>query len=163
MNMSDSQKPPLTLEDVREVLQILENSAFDKLELEVGGFRLMLQRGSKAAAAWAGALQAADIANTEPVAASEPLHGNEASPAVVAGLIEIRAPTVGTFYRAPRPGAAPFVDVGAMVEPQTTIGIIEIMKLMNAVPAGVAGEVREVCVGDGDPVEYDQVLMRVSP
>jgi acetyl-CoA carboxylase biotin carboxyl carrier protein len=50
-----------------------------------------------------------------------------------------------------------------MVEPQTTIGIIEIMKLMNAVPAGVAGEVREVCVGDGDPVECDQVLMRVSP
>jgi acetyl-CoA carboxylase biotin carboxyl carrier protein len=46
---------------------------------------------------------------------------------------------------------------------KTTIGIIEIMKLMNAVPAGVAGEIREVCVGDGDPVEYDQVLMRVSP
>jgi acetyl/propionyl-CoA carboxylase alpha subunit len=60
---------------------------------------------------------------------------------------------------APRPGAPPFVDVGAMVEPKTTIGIIEIMKLVNAVPAGVAGEVREVCVGDGDPVEYDQVLM----
>jgi acetyl-CoA carboxylase biotin carboxyl carrier protein len=82
---------------------------------------------------------------------------------VVAGLIDIRAPTVGTFYRAPRPGAPPFVDVGAMVEPQTTIGIIEIMKLMSAVPAGVAGKVREVCVADGDPVECDQVLMRVSP
>jgi acetyl-CoA carboxylase biotin carboxyl carrier protein len=161
--MSDSQKPPLTLEDVREILQILENSVFDKLELEVGGFRLMLQRGGKAVAAWADALQVADIANSEPIAASGPLHGNETPPAVGARLIEIRAPTVGTFYRAPRPGAAPFVDIGAMVEPQTTIGIIEIMKLMNAVPAGVAGEIREVCVGDGDPVEYDQVLMRVSP
>jgi acetyl-CoA carboxylase biotin carboxyl carrier protein len=161
--MSDSQKPPLTLEDVREILRILENSAFDKLELEVAGFRLMLQRGSNAAAASEDALQAADIAKAEPTAASGPLHGSKAPPAVVAGLIEIRAPTVGTFYRAPRPGAPPLVDVGAMVEPQTTIGIIEIMKLMNAVPAGVAGEVREVCVGDGDPVEYDQVLMRVSP
>ena len=161
--MSDSQKPPLTLEDVREILRILENSAFDKLELEVAGFRLMLQRGSNAAAAWDDALQAADIAKAEPTTASGPLHGSEAPPAVVAGLIEIRAPTVGTFYRAPRPGAPPFVDVGAMVEPQTTIGIIEIMKLMNAVPAGVAGEVREVCGADGDPVEYDQVLMRVSP
>ena len=157
--MSNSQKPPLTLEDVREILQILENSTFDKLELEVGGFRLMLQRGSKAVAAWADALQA----HAEPIAASGPLLGNEAPPAVVAGLIDIRAPTVGTFYRAPRPGAPPVVDVGAMVEPQTTIGIIEIMKLMSAVPAGVAGKVREVCVADGDPVECDQVLMRVSP
>jgi acetyl-CoA carboxylase biotin carboxyl carrier protein len=160
--MSDSQKPPLTLEDVQEILQILDNSAFEKLELEVRGFRLMLQRGSNAAVAWDDALQAADIANAEPITASGLLHGKEAAPAVVAGLIEIRAPTVGTFYRAPRPGAQPFVDVGAVVEPQTTIGIIEIMKLMNAVPAGVAGEVREVCVGDGDQVEYDQVLMRVS-
>jgi acetyl-CoA carboxylase biotin carboxyl carrier protein len=161
--MSDSQKPPLTFEDVREILQLLENSAFDKLELEIRGFRLIVQRGSKAVAAWADALQAADVANAEPIAASGLLQGDEAPPAAVTGLMEIRAPMVGTFYRAPRPGAPPFVDVGAMVEPQTTIGIIEIMKLMNAVPAGVAGEVREVCVGDGDPVEYDQVLMRVSP
>jgi acetyl-CoA carboxylase biotin carboxyl carrier protein len=157
--MSDDQKPPLTFEDVREILQILENSAFEKLELEVGGFRLMLQRGNKTGEAGADALRA----HAEQTAASGPLPGNEAQPVPVAGLIDIRAPTVGTFYRAPRPGAPPFVDVGVMVEPQTTIGIIEIMKLMNAVPAGVTGEVREVCVADGDPVEYDQVLMRVSP
>jgi acetyl-CoA carboxylase biotin carboxyl carrier protein len=157
--MSDDQKPPLTFEDVREILQILENSAFEKLELEVGGFRLMLQRGNKVGEAWADALRA----HVEQTAASGPLLGNEAQPAPVTGLIDIRAPTVGTFYRAPRPGAPPFVDVGVMVEPQTTIGIIEIMKLMNAVPAGVTGEVREVCVADCDPVEYDQVLMRVSP
>ena len=116
--MSDSQKPPLTFEDVREILQILENSTFDKLELEVRGFRLMLRRGSKAVAAWADPLQAVDIADAEPIAASGPLQEDEAPPAVVVGLIEIRAPTVGTFYRAPRPGAAPFVDIGAMVEPQ---------------------------------------------
>jgi acetyl-CoA carboxylase biotin carboxyl carrier protein len=156
--MSDDQKPPLTLEDVREILQILENSAFEKLELEVSGFRLMLQRGNTVGAAWADALEA----HAEPTAASGPLLGNEARPAAVAGLIDIRAPTVGTFYRAPRPGAPPFVDVGTMVEPQTTIGIIEIMKLMNSVAAGVTGQVTEVCVADGDPVEYDQVLMRVS-
>jgi hypothetical protein len=65
--MSDSQKPPLTLEDVREILRILENSAFDKLELEVAGFRLMLQRGSNAAAAWDDALQAADIGRSTEV------------------------------------------------------------------------------------------------
>ena len=159
-NMNDSQKPPLTFEDVQEILRILEHSAFDKLELEVGSFRLMLQRGSTAVGAWDAATQSA---KAEPIAAGAPLPQNVAPPVVPAALIDIRAPTVGTFYRAPRPGAPPFVDVGARVEPQTTIGIIEIMKLMNAVPAGVVGEIREVCVVDGDPVEYDQVLMRVSP
>jgi hypothetical protein len=70
--MSDDQKPPLTFEDVREILQILENSAFEKLELEVGGFRLMLQRGNKTGEAWADALRA----HAEQTAASGPLPGN---------------------------------------------------------------------------------------
>jgi acetyl-CoA carboxylase biotin carboxyl carrier protein len=78
-------------------------------------------------------------------------------------LIEIRAPMLGTFYTAPRPGAPPFVDVGTRLDPNTVIGIIEIMKLMNAVPSGVEGEIREICVQNGQAVEYGQVLMRVSP
>ena len=146
--MSDSQKPPLTLEDVREDVRILENSAFDKLELEVGGFRLMLPRGRNAAA---GRRRVPLTGRRSSRLKAEP-HSRERAASTevkrrrpwLAGLIEIRAPTVGTFYRCTgRPGAPPFVDLGAMVEPQTTIGIIEIMKLMNAVPAGVAGEVRE--------------------
>jgi acetyl-CoA carboxylase biotin carboxyl carrier protein len=79
------------------------------------------------------------------------------------GLAEIRAPMLGIFYRAPRPGTAPFVDVGTMLAVDTTIGIIEVMKLMNAVPAGIAGEIREICVKNGETVEYGQVLMWVSP
>lgn len=78
-------------------------------------------------------------------------------------MIEIRAPTLGTFYAAPRPGAPPFVEVGTRLDPNTVIGIIEIMKLMNAVPSGVDGEIREICVQNGEAVEYGQVLMRVSP
>lgn len=78
-----------------------------------------------------------------------------------AQLLEIRAPMLGTFYRSPKPGADPFVAVGSHVEPDTVIGIIEVMKLMNSAAAGVSGEVVEILAQDGELVEYDQPLMRV--
>jgi acetyl-CoA carboxylase biotin carboxyl carrier protein len=70
---------------------------------------------------------------------------------------------LGTFYRSEAPGAAPFVDVGARVEPQTVVCIIEVMKMMNPVRAGVAGTVVEVCVENAQPVEYEMPLFRVEP
>ncbi len=73
------------------------------------------------------------------------------------------APLLGTFYRAPKPGAPPFVEVGAKVEPDTIIGIIEVMKLMNTVRAGVRGEVREIRARDGSLVEYGETLLRIDP
>jgi acetyl-CoA carboxylase biotin carboxyl carrier protein len=74
---------------------------------------------------------------------------------------DVVAPLLGTFYRAPKPGAAPFVEVGSVVEEDTVIAIIEVMKLMNSVRAGVRGTVTEVLVSDGSLVEYEQVLLRV--
>ena len=73
------------------------------------------------------------------------------------------APLLGTFYRAPKPGAAPFVEVGAVVAEDTIIGIIEVMKLMNTVRAGTAGAIAEICVEDGALVEFGQVLLRIAP
>jgi acetyl-CoA carboxylase biotin carboxyl carrier protein len=70
---------------------------------------------------------------------------------------------LGTWYAAPRPGAAPFVAVGQAVEADSAIGIIEVMKLMNSIVAGVAGTVVEVLVRDGQFVEFDQALLRVRP
>ncbi|MEU0152895.1 acetyl-CoA carboxylase biotin carboxyl carrier protein [Micromonospora fulviviridis] len=75
----------------------------------------------------------------------------------------VRAPVVGTFYRAPEPGAAPFVAVGDVVRPGQVVGIVEAMKLMNEVTAGQAGRVVEVLVEDGKPVEYDQPLIALEP
>jgi acetyl-CoA carboxylase biotin carboxyl carrier protein len=75
----------------------------------------------------------------------------------------VRAPLVGTFYRAPQPGAEPFVDVGDVVELGQTLGIVEAMKLMNHIVAEVAGEVVEICVKNGEPVEFDQPLLRIAP
>ncbi|ATO12820.1 acetyl-CoA carboxylase, biotin carboxyl carrier protein [Micromonospora sp. WMMA2032] len=75
----------------------------------------------------------------------------------------VRSPVVGTFYRAPEPGAMPFVAVGDLVRPGQVIGIVEAMKLMNEVTAGQAGRVAEVLVEDGKPVEYDQPLIALDP
>jgi acetyl-CoA carboxylase biotin carboxyl carrier protein len=76
-------------------------------------------------------------------------------------LVVVRAPLPGTFYRAPRPGAAPFVEVGSRVGPDTVIGIVETMKLMNSVPAGVAGVVAEFCVANAEFAAQGAALLRI--
>ncbi len=76
-------------------------------------------------------------------------------------LVAVRAPLPGTFYRAPRPGAAPFVDVGSQVSADTVIGIVETMKLMNSVHAGVAGTVAEFCVQNAEFAAHGAILLRI--
>lgn len=79
------------------------------------------------------------------------------------GAVLIKSPMVGTFYRASEPGARPFAEVGQHVEAETTVCIIEVMKLMNSIPAGEKGVVTHILVEDGGPVEYGQVLMVIDP
>ncbi|MET7950530.1 acetyl-CoA carboxylase biotin carboxyl carrier protein [Micromonospora sp. NPDC005324] len=90
-----------------------------------------------------------------------------AAPAVlrppVPGRVAVRAPIVGTFYRAPEPGARPFVAVGDLVRPGQPVAIVEAMKLMNEVTADRAGRVAAILVEDGQPVEYDQPLVELDP
>ena len=151
----------LTAKDVVEIMRILEESSFDELSLEMDGVKLKLQRGS---AAW----QVSDppptaIAPLSPAAeANSPLQPIR-RPASEPGLLEITAPLLGIFYVAPKPGQPPFVDVGSKVGEQTVIGIIEVMKLMHTVQAGVKGEVAEILVKNGAAIEYGEVLMRVRP
>ena len=79
------------------------------------------------------------------------------------GAILIKSPMVGSFYRAPEPGARPFVEVGQQVETDTVVCIIEVMKLMNSIAAGAGGIVTHILVEDGGPVEFGQVLMVIEP
>ncbi len=79
------------------------------------------------------------------------------------GLVEINAPLLGIFYRAPKPGEPPFVDVGGRVDTETVIGIVEVMKLMNSVAAGVTGEIVEIVARNGELCEHGEVLMLVRP
>jgi acetyl-CoA carboxylase biotin carboxyl carrier protein len=100
----------------------------------------------------------------EPPVASEPRETRaiETPLRVSARSFTIKSISVGTFYRAPAPGATPFVSVGQRVEPETTVAIIEVMKLMNAMQAGCSGVVSEILVKDAQSVEYDQPLMIVE-
>ncbi|SBW24592.1 hypothetical protein FDG2_4220 [Candidatus Protofrankia californiensis] len=75
----------------------------------------------------------------------------------------VTAPIVGTFYHAPEPGAEPFVAVGNVIDAGATIGIIEAMKLLNPVTADIGGTVARICVGNGEAVEFDQVLVEIAP
>jgi acetyl-CoA carboxylase biotin carboxyl carrier protein len=131
----------LTDDDVREILRIVAETPLAELSIETAGFTLYVRRGDASA----------------PAAASPP------AAAETNGLVTIEAPMLGTFYRAEGPGRAPFVEVGATVEPDTTVCIIEVMKMMNSIPAGVAGTIEEVCEENAQLVEYGQPLFRVRP
>ncbi len=143
---------PLTAEDVAEITRLLEESQFDELHLEHAGFKLTLKRGA--------AVRREAASASAPAASPAPASAASTSDASV---LEVTAPFVGIFYRAPRPGAPPYIEVGSQVEEDTTVGIIEVMKLMNAVRAEVSGTVFEVLVEDGAVVEYGQVLLRIAP
>ncbi len=130
----------LTDEDVREILRIVAETPLAELSIETAGFTLYVRRGDASAPA------------ANPPAAAE-----------TNGSVTIEAPMLGTFYRAEGPGRKPFVEVGATVEPDTTVCIIEVMKMMNSIPAGVAGTIVEVCQENAQLVEYGQPLFRVRP
>ncbi|GAB1380087.1 acetyl-CoA carboxylase biotin carboxyl carrier protein [Pararhodobacter aggregans] len=145
----------LTRADIDEILKLVDGSDFDELKLEMGDLKLELRRRGASAPAAAPAPAPAPVAKSaEAVAAPVVASG---------GGSEIPAPLLGTFWHAPRPGAAPFVQPGDVVQADTIIGIIEVMKLMNSVPAGIAGTVLEVTAPNGELVEHGQTLIRIQP
>jgi acetyl-CoA carboxylase biotin carboxyl carrier protein len=145
----------LTAKDVAEIMRILEESSFDQLSLEIDGVKLNLQRSSAVR----------QVPDPPPVLSpppNSPLQPRPKPPSEP-GLLEIPSPLVGIFYLTPKPGEPPFVELGAKVMEETVIGIIEVMKLMNTVHAGVKGQVAEILIKNGAGVEYGEVLMRVRP
>lgn len=145
----------LTAKDVAEIIRILEESSFDQLTLEMDGMKLSLQRGS----ALSQVPEPAPANSPPPNSPLQPI----AKPPSEPGLLAITAPLLGIFYVAPKPGEPPFVELGWKVAEETMVGIIEVMKLMHTVSAGVKGEVAEILVKNGAAVEYGEVLMRVRP
>ena len=125
----------LTDDDVREILRIIDESELDELRIETDGFTLHVRKDGVPAP--------------------------EAAAPTGGGTID--APMLGTFYRAPAPGEAPFVDVGTAVEPDTVVGLIEVMKMMNSIEAGAAGTIEEVCAANAELVEQGQPLFRLRP
>ena len=149
-------------DDVQRLIKLLDSSHFDELHLEAEGIKLTLRRNGAPAVSTAPAA-APSIAPPPPARATAVAPVVTAQPTSDPTLVEIRAPMLGTFYGAPKPGADPFVAIGARITADSAVGIIEVMKLMNSVAAGVEGVLVDVLVRDGDLVEFEQVLMRVRP
>jgi acetyl-CoA carboxylase biotin carboxyl carrier protein len=139
--MSDS--PDLSPDDVKEILRLVDESQFDEFELETPRLTIRFRRGG------------APVQES----AAPPARPAEATD----GMVDVTAPMVGTFYRAPGPGEAPFVEVGSPVEEATQVCILEVMKLMSPVLAGTRGVVAEVCGSNGEAVGFGDVLFRVRP
>jgi acetyl-CoA carboxylase biotin carboxyl carrier protein len=156
----------LDLEELAAVIELLDKADFTDFRYEKGDLRIAVRRGgppladeSPAPAAQPVAARSA-AAPTPQVAPAAP----QVAPAAPAdGTVLIRSGMLGTFYRSPKPGEAPFVEVGDKVETDSVVGIIEVMKLMNSVAAGVAGEITAVHAQNGDLVEFDQPLFSVRP
>jgi acetyl-CoA carboxylase biotin carboxyl carrier protein len=153
----------LTAADLQEIMRLVEDSTFDELLLETNGIKLHLRRGAPTPGAATGAFApVAAAVPAPPAAAAAAADLPRSPPATTAAGTDVSSPLLGTFYRAPKPGSPPFVDVGALVEPDTIIGIVEVMKLMNTVRAGLRGRVTEILVTDGALVEFGAVLIRVA-
>lgn len=151
-------------DQLNKLLALLGESDIQEFKLEGDDFRLEVRRNlpgvapvtmvQAAAPAPAMVAAAAEVPSAPPPAAAAARRND---------LLEIKAPMVATFYVAPSPGDPPFVSLGDRIKVGQTVCILEAMKLMNEIEAEVAGEVVEILVENGTPVEFGQVLMRVKP
>ncbi len=163
-----------TADEIRNLIQIFDESEWKELALQVDDFRIFLSRDPDSAGApWQVSVPAAGqpassqapAAQSAPAAAPASPAGapREDAPAVQDNWVMVKAPNLGIFYRSPKPGAPPYVELGAEVDEETEICLIEVMKLFTPVHAGLRGTVRHICVEDGEMVDHDQPLFYIEP
>jgi len=164
----------LDLDKVQSLLRLVNESGVAELEFEEGGTRIMIRRTSATVTVqpsaghypMAGMMPAYPQPQAPPPEAPQPQHQAPSAPAAAPGSganeVLVRAPIVGTFYRAPSPDEAPFVQEGDTVGLDDTLCIIEAMKLMNEIKAEVKGTIKRILVDNGQPVEYDQPLFVIE-
>jgi len=168
----------LTEDEVLQILDLVEKSNFDFLELQLGDLKLTV---NKSGVPMPGMASPASVTVTEGTAPSLPAPSPSPSAppprqestqeaalqkkpvTEKEGTVPVKAPMVGTFYATPEPGAPPFVNPGDAVDEETTVGLVEVMKVFNAVSAGVKGIIDEICVESGQFVEHGQTLFLVRP
>lgn len=157
----------LNVTELRELLGAINETDITEFTLKGENFELTVKRGQSAVVTSGQLLPPvpplpAPIAPAPP-AEPAPARPPAAPPLVDKKLVDVTSPMVGTFYRAPSPNDAPFVETGDRIRQGQAVCIIEAMKLMNELEAEVSGEIVEILVQNAEPVEYGQVLMRVNP
>jgi acetyl-CoA carboxylase biotin carboxyl carrier protein len=165
----------LTEDDVLHILKLIDESKFDYFQLEVGELKITVSKGepiplsasphsvAAAQASAASVVEAPKVAPAQPAPGPQSAAASVDAKALAEGLVPVTAPLLGTFYVAPEPGAPPFVQVGSAITEDTTVGLIEVMKVFNSVRANVKGRVAQVVAQNGQFVEYGQTLFLVKP
>jgi len=150
-------------EAVKRFIELMNANDLAELELEDEGTRVRIRKGGE----HPGAAAPAVVAKIESAPASASQAPAKAPGAAADGkaqqLVEIPSPLVGTFYRSPSPDADPFVEVGDVVDTETVLCIVEAMKVMNEIKSELEGEIVEILVENGEPVEFGQVLFLIKP
>ncbi len=180
----------LTEDEVIQILKLIEESRFDELHLEMGDLKLHIRKGGHITGNLGGGVttvvgQTAVSPKPTTVERKEELQNRAQEPGSMGtiareervgrvieekvpttpeeGIMLIKAPMLGTFYRRPSPGDPPYVEVGAFVKEDDTVCLLEVMKVFNSVKAGVRGYIAKICAESGDLVEYGQILFWVKP
>lgn len=159
----------LSYADVLEILRLIDTTPnARKFSLSLGDMQIEVERGGPQSTGQATGGQPAPSPSSPPKPATATETAVEPAPAALASdagdeIELVRSPIAGIFYRSPSPGEPPFVEVGAAVEEDTVIGIVEVMKVMNNIRAGCRGVVRAVCVDNEALVQFDQALLHIEP
>jgi acetyl-CoA carboxylase biotin carboxyl carrier protein len=153
---------PLDANQLREILLTLNATDISELTLKDGDYELAIRRGPQPVPAVAMPVGVTSVP-AAPIVAETPVIANTIPPTPESKWVDVTSPIVGTFYASPAPDEPAFVQIGDRIQKTQTVCIIEAMKIMNEIEAEVAGELVEILVQNGQPVEFGQPLMRVKP
>ena len=157
---ASSGNTPFDLDRLQQLVEMMEKHGLSVVNLRRGDEQWRLRRGAREV------VQAAPPPMPYPMPVAQPAAhaaAPAAAPAEASGLIDVKSPTVGTFYASPSPGEPAFVTVGSVVTPETIVCLLEAMKVFNQIPAEVSGTITAILVKSGDAIEFGQPLFRVRP
>jgi len=151
------------LKDIKAIIELMRKNSVSEFELEKQDFKIRLKRGGNGTAG-VSYDETPVLTYVQPTAPPGlPAPGQAATPAPVSNELEIKSPMIGTFYRAPSPEAASYIEIGAEVNPDTVVCIIEAMKVMNEIKAEAKGVITQVLIENAKPVEFGQPLFKLRP
>ena len=153
------------IKKIKQLIEIMNENGLVEIEIKHDNDKIVLKRAQPQQIVGGIPVVSPESAVPVRIESTDTISQSSASKSVPSkeDLVEIKSPIVGTFYATPSPDSEPYVDIDSPVGPQTVVGIIEAMKVMNEIKAEISGTIAEICVTNGQAVEYGQVLFRVRP